>query len=566
VTGTISGNGSVVPFGSGGFQLNSPTAGCDSCNGDGFGLRGSVKVSGRPRICAKWMGQYVDAGPGLTTGFNGKEDFAAETYPAEQQLLASFAFGTLDVTHGTRAIHWSGVLDENGCVPLDVTPTATDLSFTPGAGTGGITMKLTYTSQFCDDPTDTQCLLNATTKTRAGANIFVHSVGDPGPTTLCVTATQNEGLTDPNCQVLHESGGAFSAWDDLGNPPASIPMVEPTLDAVTRISGIVSEMMRREFDSGGDNMGIKLALINRKHDATGTANPELLELVANQPCSGVNDTCAHPDTGKLFIRGTAPPGNLPACDAAGNCFGDDSFWKYVVSHEFGHLIQGRLTGNYSFAYGIVGAGPKCRCDHVTSANQIHCLQSVDGSPAAQVEGFAQFFASKSWNRDDQNDCVFKYYKEFLNNGCMPGGATCGDVTEDGQAFKRTTPPLPLSCNEAVRWRNRICLPTGTSSASALAGMGTEYDWMEFLWAVNTRGDTGSKITMGDLTSVYSTACTGNADNVNHPCAGELLSWVATPISRGLVDGATLLFGANDPRFRQFTNLGDTNGVSTNTSP
>ncbi len=67
-----------------------------------------------------------------------------------------------------------------------------------------------------------------------------------------------------------------------------------------------------------------------------------------------------------------------------------------------------------------GAPDKCRCDFVTSANAEHCLQSINTPDIAQTEGFAQYFASRTYNRDDSATCVFRYYKEFLGDGCRLG--------------------------------------------------------------------------------------------------------------------------------------------------
>ena len=50
-------------------------------------------------------------------------------------------------------------------------------------------------------------------------------------------------------------------------------------------------------------------------------------------------------------------------------------------------------------------------------NKQHCLQSLETSGSAQIEGFAQFYASKIFNNRADSDCTFVYYKEFVDQVC-----------------------------------------------------------------------------------------------------------------------------------------------------
>ena len=104
-----------------------------------------------------------------------------------------------------------------------------------------------------------------------------------------------------------------------------------------------------------------------------------------------------------------------------------------------------------------------------SDDNLHCLQSLEEPNAAQIEGYGQFFASKVWNQDVQNDCTFVYYKNFANTSCMRGVADCTLDSASGLFVNK--PPIPVSCKAASRWRNQHCLDTG-SSADALT-FGTE---------------------------------------------------------------------------------------------
>jgi hypothetical protein len=98
--------------------------------------------------------------------------------------------------------------------------------------------------------------------------------------------------------------------------------------------------------------------------------------------------------------------------------------------------------------------------------------------------------------------------------------------------------VPRSCKETVKWRNNEC-PT--------AIFGTEYDWMGFLYDVNTNAQ--AKLTMVELFGVYNQACGGN-------CSGAIVTWDQ------LLQGVGDVFGPTDPRSQRFTDSGDSYGVST----
>jgi hypothetical protein len=68
--------------------------------------------------------------------------------------------------------------------------------------------------------------------------------------------------------------------------------------------------------------------------------------------------------------------------------------------------------------------------------------------------------------------------------------------------------VKVSCRNAVKWRNNHCF--GDT-------YGVEYDWMQFLWNVNTVS--ADKSTMADLQAIYEGACGGS-------CSGSALTWDA----------------------------------------
>jgi hypothetical protein len=216
------------------------------------------------------------------------------------------------------------------------------------------------------------------------------------------------------------------------------------------------------------------------------------------------------------------------CGSATNCkctSPDDSHWKFVVAHEAGHQLQDRATGNgpspdYLFSCPpgmtcdqrkgevpglpdllsdpplIPATAPFCGCDHVTSANGLHCLQSIERSTSAQNEGFAQFFASRVWNTQDEADCTFVYYKEFLAPACLNDDCVMRGVFQDTTLYNNP-PPVPQSCVTPHKWRNRNCAMTD-------ANMSTEIDWMAFLYNLNSVGALRSPMT--DIWRIYQYAC------------------------------------------------------------
>lgn len=101
------------------------------------------------------------------------------------------------------------------------------------------------------------------------------------------------------------------------------------------------------------------------------------------------------------------------------------------------------------------AASRCACDHVTSANTLHCLQSIEEPNAAYIKGWAQFYASRVWNDSAQPDCTFNYYKELASDFCLPGIPADGCFTRPSGLISNK-PPVPVSCIAPVRWRNTQC--------------------------------------------------------------------------------------------------------------
>jgi hypothetical protein len=180
-------------------------------------------------------------------------------------------------------------------------------------------------------------------------------------------------------------------------------------------------------------------------------------------------------------------------------------FKVVTQHELGHRVQGALVGEPNNDYTIDATQAACRCDHVTSSNNLHCLQGRAMVSAAQVEGWGQYFAATNLNNGGDSNCTFAYYKEFRNDN--------GTVT---------APPMAKSCFSQVKWMANHC---------AASNRGTEWDWMNHYWRVANKD--GYSFT--DFKNLYRTACGGGS------CTGVQVTWFATAAA------AVATFGQNTPK-------------------
>jgi hypothetical protein len=119
-------------------------------------------------------------------------------------------------------------------------------------------------------------------------------------------------------------------------------------------------------------------------------------------------------------------------------------------------------------------------------------------------------------------------EEFFDTTCHANDpADCAPITAGMATGINTLPPFGISCRSKIKWRNGHC-PVG-----AAAEMGTELDWMVFLWNLNTVGPTPSPMT--DVWKIYRHACNPPAagqppSNSPAACSGnEELSWSARPV-------------------------------------
>ena len=302
-------------------------------------------------------------------------------------------------------------------------------------------------------------------------------------------------------------------------PPTSAnvyPAYQSTMNVVATLSRLFALGVKADIYDVHANIGC--------HDG----HPDDPGIPPTDSCAGASYTYIGPEV-------------VPGSDLPG-----DIVWKNVIAHELGHQIQRKTTGvpDHPYVFNCVlhplddpndpnddlpkicqsddyTDSPTCRCDHVVSANRLHCLQSSELATSANVEGFAHFIANRIWNDASGNDCTYNYYKEF-------------NVTQNGYV---ESPPYQVDCRNAVRWRDNKCFK---------AIRGTEYDWMQFFWNVNTVG--ANKSSLDDIKDIHLEACDGL-------CWGKQVSW-------SLLRGGSLdHFGSPlDPEFIYFSDSGDVFGV------
>lgn len=248
----------------------------------------------------------------------------------------------------------------------------------------------------------------------------------------------------------------------------------------------------------------------------------------NSPSEGdkpIREACGFPGKARLYLG--------PTLDKKSHT----SFSKITIGHEFGHVVQDVNIGLQQLRYGVNPAeDQRCRCDHITGSgsNDIHCLQSKQALGATQAEGFAQFYASRVWNDPTSASCTFAYYKKFKNP----------DLTV-------TSPPVVKSCKNAIgsnpKWMITYC--DGTDK-------GTEYDWMLFLYAINTSAGT-DKTTFASLRDIMKTMCSGST---SFKCTdNDAVTWNGV---KGMRPAAEAVYGGTlGARYIKFANTAVDTGVN-----
>lgn len=572
--------------------------------------------TGTTRVCTNWTGYYVDeATPSPDLAI---EAFQGQTLDGDLRVRgyrASYAYYVLKVKGATASYSSVGYLDHDGCVAVPTSALVYRDDVRDGS-LGGIQFYFEIDGQMVVP-------------------------GVSGDATFNVVGAGSEHAVF-QFTTFNEDQGGWALDGGYRVPPAEILVTRPSRDHGSTVAAIISHSLRRMVDEGvtlpggrtysvsvgsGGNYGTKDYAGNDIPDSEFDLTTNTLHIgpaffpcapglagvgCARQPCSG--------DTDCLGGQHCAKDGDAADGCEGGTCYcaySDQGTSKYVVTHELGHMIQFAKAGflsdgaGYGFKCQVDATGTctenlgrlewtepvddngepvhqlvdppnmheVCGCQHVTTANAWHCLQSIERAPGADREGFGQFFSSLMWNRPTDATCRFNYYKEVLDvdRGCRasdPAACPEGRLLRDGGMATVTFPPVPIDCRTPVKWRNRNSCNVSESTEPGLAKstMGTEYDWMTFLFEVN--------LTFGfnDLMNIYTHACrpeySGAAGGLDdQPCEYSAqtppIAWVDGVIGDeetgiehgGFLDGARRKWGALDSRARSVLESGNLHGVS-----
>ncbi|MCC6213812.1 MAG: hypothetical protein IT376_03015 [Polyangiaceae bacterium] len=304
------------------------------------------------------------------------------------------------------------------------------------------------------------------------------------------------------------SGRAFNVYQVTGGTPALTVVTTSFYWANTTTSTIqMYPAYNNQAVQAAPIVG-RLLLVNAFTDLGVNAGTYTLRM--NQECPSVpGNGCV--SGGVVYV---------PAAQAS---------WKNIIAHEIGHQIQGAAMGAPYYDYSQDATEAYCRCDHVTSANQLHCLQSREQTGAAQIEGWAHFVAARLFNNKSESNCTYVYYKEFL---------------ESGDEFPAILPPpLGRSCWNPIRWMESYCVANNR---------GVEWDWLNFYWKVNSTGGTAT-ISVSQLYDIYRRACGTYPASCN---SSNTVNWTQA------LAGAYVHFGSNqyNASYLHFLNRGMDHGV------
>lgn len=218
--------------------------------------------------------------------------------------------------------------------------------------------------------------------------------------------------------------------------------------------------------------------------------------------------------------------------------------KFRLTHEIGHDCQYATVGSFALNYSQDATQWQCRCDHVVSSSQLHCLQSREKDDAAICDGFGYFYAAKPWNDTAQANCWMGYQKEFLK----PHNTDWNNQA----AATLYYPPVPRNCYARPAYKNSSYQPWMEAYCLA-SNAGVEHDWMNFFWVWHTT--TANKASMTEIYDVINRACYGQpGDPPPKQCSNSDIGWEA------LRQGAEWKWTIGTPQYVHFNDTAGTYGV------
>jgi hypothetical protein len=474
---------------------------------DGDGFCWSVEVIRPTEVCFEWPADFVDSGPWSD---GAAEDFFAargvQAFPATRALARVVL---ADETHVRYS--FEGILDGRGCIAPSQLPNPEDW-----ARGSNFRVEFSVRPVMCGDPSGVQCAQNFSMGDGA-ANIVVADSESAGRPNFCTVYAERESDAPAGCRTVSAAQNAFASWPPGKGPEllrinANQVGTQDSITPTTRVAAVVSHALARETGTGGD-LSIALGLVERRYAS------QTPTIFANQECPRFPGTSCT-DRNQLYLE--------PDFVQRPGVFGSNRF-KFVVAHELGHFFQHSSQGTLLVNYDSDDVNPLCACRHVPPVDARHCIQSLETVASSQSEGYAHFLAAKIWNRTDEPNCTFAYYKEFLDTECRPGAEQC-IPDPDHSELQRTRPPYPIACTARVRWRNTHCLDS-TATPDKLR-QGVELDWLAFYWGINRGTDATTRWTTRLIHDAYVSACGGQA------CRGTAVAWPQLRAGAAAVSSAT----------------------------
>ena len=285
--------------------------------------------------------------------------------------------------------------------------------------------------------------------------------------------------------------------------------------ATYNLSGVSSGTLTYSpaaFGAGDETASVAATMVHAsKLSNTLTGLPaSVYTFFADDPCpNGTADACFNPPDGAVYI------GNGMA------------FKKFVIAHEFGHKVQNILIGTLPFyTYGYNSSANICACNHLSSNENSHCLQSREHIDAAFMEGWGHFYASALFNNNSESNGWFTYYKAIWLSSTitLPAG-------------------WPISLLSPVKWmETNNCVSNGR---------GIEIDWMEFLYSLHTQGT--NKYSFANFDALWEEACGGECVWTGQ--SSDAIWWAQ------IYDANNAVFGGSSAKATNFNNTADTYGVN-----
>ena len=184
-----------------------------------------------------------------------------------------------------------------------------------------------------------------------------------------------------------------------------------------------------------------------------------------------------------------------ACPGGGGCYdnannaiyrGSNQVERYLVTHELGHLLFHMRTGGGSSNSALAVAG-LCIGPDLLDAG--HHFSEREWQSEGFHEGFADFYAALTFNRQNESDCFVHWYKQsdFDQDADLETFTSNCNGPPERDPFGNPMNALDV-LNPLVSGFDYLTdCATDLGFGGALFNRSTEYDWMRGLWDLYRNG-------------------------------------------------------------------------------